>query len=358
MVSQGVAISQDQSMKKEITNTITKSNNYKASYSDVWGKLTISLGFFLICCISTRADPPFWGTIFIESDIIKPSDPSSFSSLSVAGQGYRTMYDRRENGWVRLNAYLFNAAYDDGLKIEVQVNPEFGSVDRAKKEAEKYSKVIGQLTTALRKDVETVWIHKGVNPFGGGNNNLLIHTGQAAEYIKNGILEETFVHEAAHTSLDARHANSAGWLAAQKADGGFISNYAHDYPQREDVAESFLPYFAVRYRPDRVTSALKNKIKKTIPHRIKYFDGIAFDMYPVIKRVAPLIHHLSDLDSQRAEIIWNSQVGAKYIIESSSDLSLWKVVGGVLIAEFELSSRGINLNPNTHTYEFFRVGLK
>ena len=133
------------------------------------------------------------------------------------------MYDRRENGWVRLNAYLFNAAYDDGLKIEVQVNPEFGSVDRAKKEAEKYSKVIGQLTTALRKDVQTVWIHKGVNPFGGGNNNLLIHTGQAAEYIKNGILEETFVHEAAHTSLDARHANSAGWLAAQKADGGFIS---------------------------------------------------------------------------------------------------------------------------------------
>ena len=60
---------------------------------------------------------------------------------------------------MRLNAYLFNAAYDDGLKIEVQVNPEFGSVDRAKKEAEKYSKVIGQLTTALRKDVETVWIH-------------------------------------------------------------------------------------------------------------------------------------------------------------------------------------------------------
>ena len=166
------------------------------------------------------------------------------------------------------------------------------------------------------------------------------------------------MHEAAHTSLDARHANSAGWLAAQKADGGFISNYAHDYPQREDVAESFLPYFAVRYRPDRVTSALKNKIKKTIPHRIKYFDGIAFDMYPVIKRVAPLIHHLSDLDSQRAEIIWNSQVGAKYIIESSSDLSLWKVVGGVLIAEFDLSSRKINLNANTHAYEFFRVGLK
>ena len=88
------------------------------------------------------------------------------------------MYDRRENNWVRLNPYLFNATYKDGLKIEVQVNPEFGNADAARKEAEKYADVIGQLTTALRRDVETVWIHKGVNPFAGGNNNLLIHTGQ------------------------------------------------------------------------------------------------------------------------------------------------------------------------------------
>ena len=51
------------------------------------------------------------------------------------------MYDRRENKWVRLNPYLFNATYKDGLKIEVQVNPEFGNADDARKEAEKYAEV-------------------------------------------------------------------------------------------------------------------------------------------------------------------------------------------------------------------------
>ena len=67
-----------------------------------------------------------------------------------------------------------------------------------------------------------------MQPFGGGNNNLLIHTGQGAQYEASGILEETFVHEAAHTSLDAVHASSAGWIAAQQADPNFISTYARD----------------------------------------------------------------------------------------------------------------------------------
>ena len=66
------------------------------------------------------------------------------------------------------------------------------------------------------------------------------------------MLDETLVHEAAHTSLDPTHASSAGWLAAQAADGVFISTYAADHPLREDVAESFLTYLAVRYRSDRM----------------------------------------------------------------------------------------------------------
>jgi hypothetical protein len=50
---------------------------------------------------------------------------------------------------------------------------------------------IGRLPTVLRSQLRTVWIHQGVEPFGGGNNNLLIHTGQADLYYASGILEET-----------------------------------------------------------------------------------------------------------------------------------------------------------------------
>jgi hypothetical protein len=225
--------------------------------------------------------PPFSGTIFIAANIITAADPTTFQGLSPKGQGARTMFDRRVNGWIVAQAYLFDAAFSDGLGIEMQVNPEFGSVEAARTQAEKYAQAIGRLPRALRVSVETVWIHQGVNPFGGGNRNLLIHVGQADLYVANGILEETLVHEAAHTSLDATHASAPGWLAAQSLDSTFISTYARDFPRREDIAESFLPYLAVRYRPERISQSLLNTIQLTIPNRIAYFDSLQLVIAPV-----------------------------------------------------------------------------
>jgi len=193
------------------------------------------------------------------------------------------MFDRRKNDWIKNNAYLFNASYDDGLTIEIQVNSEFKD-NKASEYASQYAKVIGQLPTVLRKDVQTVWIHKGDKPFGGGNQNLLIHIIQGEKYISEGILEETLVHEACHTSLDLDHGNAKGWLAAQKADDEFISTYAKDNPKREDIAESFLTWIVVRHLSDRVSESHIKKILKAIPNRIKYFDEQEFDMYPIVPR--------------------------------------------------------------------------
>lgn len=225
--------------------------------------------------------PPFSGTIFQDPDIITGTDITTFKSLVYSGQENRTMYDRRVADWVVVKAFLFNATFEDGLKFEVQVNPEFQSEELAKTEADKYAKVIGKLPTALRQDVQTVWIHKGKQLFGGGNNNILIHTEQTVDYEKDGILEETLVHEASHTSLDAKHATATGWLAAQVADDNFISTYARDNPTREDIAESFLLYMAVRYRSDRISASLKTTIEQTMPNRIAYFDKHTLNMSPI-----------------------------------------------------------------------------
>jgi hypothetical protein len=230
---------------------------------------------------SRPVPPPFDGTIFIDPDIITESDPTSFESLAYVGVGTRTMYDRRVNGWVSRDAFLFDATFDDGLLIEVQVNPEFGTPEAAEAQARRFAPPIGRLPTALRLDVETVWIHLGTEPFGGGNNNILIHTGQATLYERDGILEETLVHEAAHTSLDPYHASAAGWLQAQSADPTFISTYARDYPDREDIAETMVPYLAVRYRPDRVAPSMVTTILQAIPNRIAYLDGLGLAMYPI-----------------------------------------------------------------------------
>lgn len=227
--------------------------------------------------------PPFQGTIFIDPDIITEADPTTFTGLVYAGQGTREMFDRRVDGWVTRAPYLFDASFSDGLTIEVQVNPEFASVAAAEAEALFYTDAVGRLPTALRRDVETIWIHQGVEPYGGGNQNILIHTGQSAEYIRLGILEETLVHEAAHTSMDGRYAASSGWLAAQSADPTFISNYARDFPSREDMAETLVPYLAVRYRSDRISSSMRAEIEGAIPNRIAFLNALGLDMFPIVK---------------------------------------------------------------------------
>ena len=247
------------------------------------------LVLLFFCCNSdtepsitkVQVPPPFNGTIFLDPDILTSSDPTTFTNLTYAGQAQRKMFDRRVNDWITVTPFLFNANYNDGLSIEIQINPEFKTVAEAEIQALKYAEVFGRLPTALRKDVKTSWIHLGTQPFGGGNNNLLIHIGQSTLYEKDGILEETLVHEAAHTSLDAAHAASSGWIKAQNLDPGFISTYARDNPKREDVAETFLLYLAIRYRSERISSSLKDKTLETIPNRIKYFDAQNFNMYPI-----------------------------------------------------------------------------
>ena len=89
-------------------------------------------------------EPPFDGTIFIDPDIITSSDPTTFQTLSFAGQDSRTMFDRRVNDWITVDAFLFNAIFDDGLTAEIQVNPEFGASDSAEAEADRYAEVIGR----------------------------------------------------------------------------------------------------------------------------------------------------------------------------------------------------------------------
>ncbi len=236
----------------------------------------------LLLMISTtvRAQAPYWGTIFMDPDIITASDPSAIQSTTYAGRGMVTMYDRRVPGWVSVNAYLFNVVWNDGLTSVAQVNPEFGTLASATVQAQKYAFLIGQLPRCLREDVNEIWIHQGVQPFGGGNNSILIHTGQSVQYENAGIIEETLVHEACHTSLDALHAANPAWITAQNRDGGFISTYAQGNPTGEDIAESYLTWLAVRYRSSRISFSDYYTIVQTIPNRLNYFDGITCDLYP------------------------------------------------------------------------------
>ena len=52
---------------------------------------------------------------------------------------------------------------------------------------------------------------------------------------------------------------------------------------REDIAESILAYFAVMYRPYRISTEDRNTILDAIPNRFAYFDEQRFDMSPYVR---------------------------------------------------------------------------
>lgn len=236
----------------------------------------------IFVCLPVLAQPPYSGTTFLDSGVLTADDPSTFVQVIANGVGSRQMFDRRaSNGagdWVVVDALLFNAFYTDGETIEIQVNPEFSASD-AEVKANFYGHTIGQMPALLRIDVQTVWIHKGDKPFGGGNNNILIHTdspGYHGEW-----LEETIYHESCHTSLDSRLASSTQWLSAQALDAEFISTYARDNPTREDVAESCLMHFVLRNFPERISAEARATIESIIPNRLAVLDTMTIK--PIVK---------------------------------------------------------------------------
>ena len=240
---------------------------------------------------------PDGGTVFVDADIITSSDSSAFESVTYKGRGDRLTFDRRINDWITVNAFLFEVVWNDELSAESVINPEFETIELAEIEAEKYGMLIGQLPYCLRLDIDEIVIHKGTQLFGGGNGGILIHTGQSILYENDGILEETLIHEACHTSLDATHAASEAWIDAQNLDGGFISDYAGEFPDREDIAESFLRWMAVRYRADKISTQYNGFITNTIPNRLTYFDEIDCNLFPFeIEAITSLNEFIEEVD--------------------------------------------------------------
>ncbi len=227
--------------------------------------------------------PPFSGTVWITPEILGPEDPTSFGEVTYTGRGMREIFDRRVDEWITVNAYLFNVQFGDRT-AEWQFNPEFGSPEAARAEIAVFAPAIGRMPAALLSNLKEVEVNAGQGDFGGNgyNGSYLIHTEDQATIaaVSEGFLEEVFLHEGAHMSLDREHGDSPGWRVAQEADGVAISEYARDFPDGEDIAESILPYFAVRYRPERLTESERWLMMMSIPNRLDYFDEQELDMSP------------------------------------------------------------------------------
>ena len=264
---------------------------------DLWGRVSVSVaadGYVprtveieveadrtLDLILDHTGTPPYRGTAYMTPRMIEASDPTSLLSVTYAGRADRTVFDRRVGSFETVSVFRFEAEYANRV-VDFEVNPEFGSPDAARVEVDRYAAPLGRLPAELLSRLRDFEIHGGDESAGGNSaiRHILIHTLAGQRYLRGGFLEEVLIHEGVHAGLDDAHRDSRGWREAQQDDGVFISDYARDYPQREDLAESFGPWFALRYVPDRLTAEERWAIATTMPNRLAYFDEQGFDMSP------------------------------------------------------------------------------
>jgi len=226
-------------------------------------------------------------SIFEDCDILTKKDPTSFQNISFVKETKITFWDGRKqtsSGWNQstFKVFVFKATFKKGKDVSIRVNSEFKTKKKAEKQALKYGRMAGQLPNFLRTNLKTITVHKGNRLWGGGNYDILIHTG---DDFPRKCMEEVMIHEGAHASLDWEWGGSLKkglWKKAAKADGKFISKYAKEYPYREDVAETINWWIAVRCKPNKISKSTYKKIIEGIPNRLEYIDKQNYDLYPMV----------------------------------------------------------------------------
>lgn len=211
-------------------------------------------------------------------DFILPDDPGACWSIAEAGSGRTEMYDPRRDVLHVEGALHFDVTFPDQL-LRINVHPDVGDPgQRAKEVAASVSRLPTQMRTALRH----------VNILDGDGSaweedegrfftlyDALIDRRQAEHD-----LDETVFHETAHVALDQLFSDDPDWRAKQVADGGFITVYAAENPDKEDIAESALFAWTMRHHPGRLSAEVEAAVRAIMPNRLDYMGNMLADYVP------------------------------------------------------------------------------
>lgn len=241
----------------------------------------------------------FKDNLFTNGDIITEKDFSTFESVVFERKQTVSLFDIRQTPPTRVNlsVFIFKVKFVKGDDITIYVNAEFETKNKAEEQAIKYAKVLGQVPNFLRtKKIKKLTIHKGTARWGAINNDGIFITTEGFRLSRVKYVEEAFLHEAGHMTLDPWHNGSINlhqWTKAAKADNKFISRYAtvvrmvphmNSEQHIEDIAETITWWIAVRCTPDRISKKHYEEINEAIPNRLKYLDEQNYDTYPLVCR--------------------------------------------------------------------------
>jgi len=225
----------------------------------------------------TKVSPLFRNSVVsTDIDFITSDDISEFIELKFIERSKREMPDKRSDILFDNEAFVFEAVYSDA-KIGVWLHSDFKDLQIAEGYARKLTGPIGKLPQTMRKGLKHVVVHDGDETASGEHlgNFFVVYSKNMDTRISNNDLEETVFHESVHATMDygCEEADS-GWNQARVKDNSFITDYAADKPEKEDLAESALFAYTMIKNPGRLAPNIESWIRTNIPNRFSFFETI------------------------------------------------------------------------------------
>ena len=241
-------------------------------------KWLVPLFFLMVSATAVAAGKPVFPNSVVSNDIdfIRTDDQSAFSCLAYDGTRSAEMPDKRRDDLFADGVYAYTARYTDGTSVGLWAHPDFGSREAALGSVEPVARAVGKLPTIMRSKLGHVVVHKGDEvAFGEAEGHFFVlYSDNILTRIRNHDLEETVFHESVHATLDSRYIGSGKWRKAQRADGGFVTDYAAERPGKEDLAESALFAWALLVHPGRLPEDIERRVRGIMPNRLAFFDSL------------------------------------------------------------------------------------
>lgn len=211
-------------------------------------------------------------------DFILPDDPGACWSIAEGGGGKKEMYDPRRDTLFVEGALHFDVN-SPHQQIRINVHPDGGNPQQRAMEA---AASVSRLPTQMRKALRYVNILDGDGAAWeeGLGGFFTLYDGLMERRLAESDLDETVFHESAHVALDRLLSGNSDWQSNQIADGEFITQYAADNPEKEDIAESTLFAWTMFHHPGRLPADVEDAVRDILPNRLEYLSNMLEDYPP------------------------------------------------------------------------------
>jgi ribosomal protein L21E len=209
-------------------------------------------------------------------DFIKTDDPSVAFTLKQSGVAKKEMPGAEDGGLMVDGVITFLLKYDDGAEVAIWTAPSVGDAEASARYVRLVGAALGKQPAAMRRKLSHVVIHGGDRTAFAEDlgHFFVIYSANIDRRVSTHDLEETVFHETVHATLEAEHAKHPDWTAAQGKDLGFITQYAADKPQKEDLPESALFAYTLHKHPGRLPAEIETKVREIMPNRLKYLEKL------------------------------------------------------------------------------------